>query len=153
MWELLRRRLSRPDGRVNIIYGVGKYIETVNVGAGLAVMSPVPVGSNTVPVRLWSSLYILLSVGLCRVLSGAVGTSRELLSWAVVRAALVGAGALVFSPRELIRGPGLGSGRSGRPAVWGSGGPALRASRAPRKRGHQRGAVGSSGLLWALVVA
>ena len=148
MWELLRRRLSRPDGRVNIIYGVGKYIETVNVGAGLAVMSPVPVGSNTVPVRLWSSLYILLSVGLCRVLSGAVGTSRELLGWAVVRAALVGAGALVFSPRELIRGPALGSGglrRSGA-GIWESGPQGLRENVATT--GALWAPLGSSGLWW-----
>lgn len=132
-------RLSKLDGVVNIIYGVGKYIGMGNVGVGLAVVSPIPVRTNRAPVHLRSSQYILLSVGRCRILSGAVGMSRELLGWAVGRAALVGAGALVFSPREL--------------EVWRSGGPGLRSSRAPRKRGHGRGAVGSSGLLWALVVA
>ena len=146
-------RLGRPVGVVSITSSAARSTETVN-GGGVPrlVVSVLRLGLNRAPVRLLSSPYILLSVGRCRVLSGAVGTSRELLGWAVGRAALVGAGALVFSPRELIRGPGLGSGRSGRPAVWGSGGPALRASRAPRKRGHHRGAVGSSGLLWALVV-
>ena len=142
-------RLGRPVGVVSITSSAARSTGTVNDGAGRRlVVSLLRLGSNRVPVRLRSALYILLSVGLCRVLSGAVGTSRELLSWAVVRAALVGAGALVFSPRELIRGPGLGSGglrRSGA-GIWESGPQGLRQNVATT--GALWAPLGSSGLWW-----
>ena len=99
-------------------------------------------GSNRAPVRLWSSPYILLSVGRCRVLSGAIGTPPELLGWAVGRAAFGVAGALVFSPRELIWGSAGDLGGSGG-LVLGSGNQGLKGS---EKTWPPQGRCG---LLWA----
>ena len=149
MWEFLRMRLGRPVGVVSITSSAARSTETVN-GGGVPrlVVSLLRLGLNRAPVRLLSSPYILLSVGRCRVLSGAIGTSRELLCWAVGRAALGGAGALVFSPRELIRGPALGSGglrRSGA-GIWESGPQGLRENVATT--GALWAPLGSSGLWW-----
>ena len=149
MWEFLRMRLGRPVGVVSITSSAARSTGTVNDGAGRRlVVSLLRLGLNRAPVRLLSSPYILLSVGRCRVLSGAVGTSRELLGWAVGRAALVGAGALVFSPWVLIRAPALGSGglrRSGA-GIWESGPQGLRENVATT--GALWAPLGSSGLWW-----
>ena len=142
-------RLGRPVGVGRQTARAARASET-GTGGGVPrrVVSLLRLGLNRAPVRLLSSPYILLSVGRCRVLSGAVGTSRELLGWAVGRAALVGAGALVFSPRELIRGPALGSGglrRSGA-GIWESGPQGLRENVATT--GALWAPLGSSGLWW-----
>ena len=143
MWEFLRMRLGRPVGVVSITSSAARSTGTVNDGAGRRlVVSLLRLGLNRAPVRLLSSPYILLSVGRCRYVSGAprLGGRESCACWCW------GSGFLAQGADS-----GSGAGIWGAPAVW-CWDLGIRASRAPRKRGHHRGAVGSSGLLWALVV-
>ena len=142
-------RLGRPVGVVSITSSAARSTGTVNDGAGRRlVVSLLRLGLNRAPVRSCTPPELSIYLAICRALSGAVGTSRELLGWAVGRAALGGAGVLVFSPRELIRGPALGSGglrRSGA-GIWESGPQGLRENVATT--GALWAPLGSSGLWW-----
>ena len=69
-------RLGRPVGVVSITSSAARSTGTGNDGAGRRlVVSLLRLGLNRAPVRLLSSPYILLSVGLCRALSVRLGSS------------------------------------------------------------------------------